>query len=83
LGPWRRGISPAERLAVEHVAAIAMAIRGARSARFETQEQLAQVSGVSVATIVRVETGRSWPDLRTVWLLPGALNITEAPPPSP
>lgn len=82
MGTWR-GISPAERLAVEHVAAIAMAIRGARSARFETQEQLAHVSGVSVATIVRVETGRSWPDLRTVWLLLGALNITEWPPARP
>ena len=83
VGSWRRDISPAERLAVEHVAAIAIAIaiRGARSGPQESQQQLADASGVFVATIGRIENGRVWPDLRTAWLLLGALGFDTWPQP--
>lgn len=81
VGPWRRTISPAERLAVEHVAAIAIAIRAARSGPQESQQQLAEHSGVSVATIGRIEAGRVWPDIRTVWLLLGTLGLKDWPQP--
>lgn len=79
VGPWRRDISPGERLAVAHVAQLAIAIRGSRSGTQESQQQLAEASGVSVSTIGRIEAGRVWPDLRTVWLLLGALGIEEWP----
>lgn len=66
---------------MEHIAAIAIAIRGARSGPQESQQKLADASGVSVATIGRIETGRVWPDLRTIWLLLGTLGITDWPRP--
>lgn len=81
VGPWRRGINPADKLAVEHVAAIAVAIRVGRAARYETQQQLADTAGVSVATVVRIENGRTWPDVLTVWRLLGTLGIKHWPPP--
>ena len=79
MGPWRSDISPGERLAVRHLADVAIAIRGSRSGTQESQRELAEASGVSVSTIGRIESGRVWPDLRTVWLLLGALGIEEWP----
>lgn len=42
----------------------------------------AEVTGVSEATISRIESFRTWPDIRTVWTLLSALGITEWPPPA-
>ena len=79
VGPWRTGLPPAERLAATRVAEISATIRAERSRRGETQAELAEAAGVALTTVNRIETGRVWPDVRTVWLLLGALDVTEWP----
>ncbi len=49
-----------------------------REARFMTQRELAEKSGVGVATIARVEKGKHQPTFRTIKRLPAALGVDPA-----
>ena len=50
-------------------------LRSLRLARFMTQDQLAQSSGVGRVTIARLERGHSTPHMRTVRALAAALDV--------
>jgi transcriptional regulator with XRE-family HTH domain len=50
-------------------------LRSLRLARFMTQDQLAQNSGVGRVTIARLESGHTTPHMRTVRALAAALDV--------
>jgi len=50
-------------------------LRSLRLARFMTQDQLAQSSGVGRVTIARLESGQTTPHMRTVRALAAALDV--------
>jgi transcriptional regulator with XRE-family HTH domain len=54
---------------------LAINLRRARLARFWSQSELAERSGVSRATIARVELGEYLPQLRTIRRLAEALQV--------
>jgi ribosome-binding protein aMBF1 (putative translation factor) len=65
-----RDYSPAE-----VALSFADAVREARARVGWSQVELAVQSGLSEFTIVRLESGRVWPDLHTVGRLSGALGL--------
>lgn len=58
------------------VATLAKNVVLARNARSMTQDELAQASGVSRATIAQIESGESDPRLSTLIQLSGALEVS-------
>lgn len=77
-GPWKT-MSPGEKLAVAQAVAISKAVRGARAAAHMTQKELADIAGVGQRTILRIENGTAWPDIRTAALVLGALGVKDWP----
>ena len=54
---------------------VADQLRSLRLARFMTQEALAEASGVGRATIARIESGHTTPQIRTIHALARALAV--------
>ena len=83
-GEWPDG-APADDPAWPHApAAVAAAQRVARNVRAarrdagHTQQRLAELAGISVRTVKKIEAGRTWPDLVTLVGIAEALATTPA-----
>ncbi|MEX1907273.1 helix-turn-helix domain-containing protein [Janibacter sp. Y6] len=74
-GPFPGAKDPATRRAVHAAAFIATEVRRERSARYWSQERLADEAGVSRTTVTRLEAGTGWVDLFVLIRITAALDL--------